>query len=177
MANLGTLVAKLELDGAVPPQRIDADELAAQTARTLGAQNAGFVDVRDGAALQRELERMDYQISANRADAGDAEREVVSTTGRLAQLTKVRKQIDEVRDNREKQSRLDRVDKEIEDVKFVLAQQKQKLDVSTRIAENREKVRKEFLESRPFDGAMTTKEVIEEQRKLENLDRVIEQTV
>jgi hypothetical protein len=133
--------------------------------RTIGRQN-----------IQREFNMKTAQLEANEASLHDAETGVVGLTGRLVQLQETRRRYEGMRQLPDVLRRIEGCGAEIGRVKEMLDQQKANFERFTKIVESQKKILAEFLAHRPFEGALSNLEVLEEMKALEALDRIVENT-
>jgi len=133
--------------------------------RTIGRQN-----------IMRESDMRVAQLGMNERQLEKAKVEVVDLTARRAQLTDAARKYEQMRQNPDTKSRIEGCTAEIARVQALLNHQSANFERFTKIVTAGKKLLAEFMEARPFKGALTNGEVIEEMKELDKLDKVVANT-
>jgi hypothetical protein len=163
--------AMFENSGAAQVAHIDHDEMAAQVAA--GQTATQPVDRRTAVSVAHELRNIEGNYVASEEDRKKAERDVNNLTGAHAQLSKVLAGLRKHPSAPRVQSTIAEMQKKLEEVEHNLNNPrngaKAALDAKTRIAASRKKLLEDFLAARPFKGAQTNNELLQEDRELQKL--------
>jgi chromosome segregation ATPase len=126
--------------------------------------------------VQREFDIKTTQLEGNEKSLHSAETAVVDLTGRIAQLQETRRKYERMRQLPDVLRRIEGCDAEIGRVREMLGQQKANFERMTKIVESQKKILAEWLAHRPFEGALTNLEVLEELKELAALDKIVANT-
>jgi hypothetical protein len=175
-------------DAAVIESEMHPVTNPAQTARDVSAfmtdihdaerKRTGDVDQRTVGMfnIQREFDIRTMQLEGNEKSLHSAETAVVDLTGRIVQLQETRRKYERMRQLPDVLRRIEGCDAEIGRVREMLDQQKENFYRMEKIVASQKKILAEWLAHRPFEGALTNLEVLEELKELEALDKVVENT-